>query len=211
MQKAQPTKATNLLRPTALAAGLPCLTATTGATQGASVEPNKLDPFSIETQAVFYLGGRYDNPASPTTMSGQMRVSHKLPKAPLATEKRPQRYPIVMVHGSQQTGANFLGRPDGRPGWALFFVSNGWPVCVMDQPGRGKSGYFPNAHGPQAANPSSTTVQRMFTAPELASPIQRPQPARHTQWPGGPGSGVPGDCAYDQFFASQVASMPSGA
>jgi pimeloyl-ACP methyl ester carboxylesterase len=82
-------------------------------------------------------------------------------------------------------------------------------VYVVDQPGRGKSGYFPNAYGVQGGNPNPTTVQRMFTAPELSSPLQWPQAALHTQWPGGPGSGVPGNFAYDQFFASQVANMPS--
>jgi pimeloyl-ACP methyl ester carboxylesterase len=81
-------------------------------------------------------------------------------------------------------------------------------VYVIDQPGRGKSGYFPSAYGAQAANPSPTTVQRMFTAPELSSPLQWPQAALHTQWPGGAGSGVPGEYAYDQFMASQVANMP---
>jgi len=194
------------LRPATLAAGLICLTATTGAAQDAK----KLGPFSIAAQGVLYLGGTYDNPASPTTMAGQMHVFYQLPTAPLAGQKKPRRYPIVMIHGSQQTGANFLGTPDGRPGWALFFVSNGWPVYVIDQPGRGKSGYFPNAYGPQAGNPNPTNVQRLFTAPELTSPLQWPQAALHTQWPGGPGSGVPGEFAYDQFLASQVANMPSG-
>jgi pimeloyl-ACP methyl ester carboxylesterase len=163
----------------------------------------KLGPFPIQTQGVLYLGGTYDNPAAPTTMSGQM---HAFYQAPARTRAR--RYPIVMIHGSQQTGANFLGTPDGRPGWALYFASHGWPVYVIDQPGRGKSGYFPNAYGPQGPNPSPLNVQRMFTAPELSSPLQWPQAARHTQWPGGPGSGVPGRFAYDQFFASQVANMP---
>ena len=198
--------ATTLLRPAALAASLACLMATTSAAQ----DGKKLGPYSIATQGVLYLGGAYDNPASPATMSGQMHVFYQLPNAPLATLKKAHRYPIVMIHGSQQTGANFLGTPDGRPGWALFFVSNGWPVYVIDQPGRGKSGYFPSAYGAQGGNPSPTSVKRMFTAPELSSPFQWPQAALHSQWPGGPGSGVPGEYAYDQFFASQVANMPDG-
>jgi hypothetical protein len=50
----------------------------------------------------------------------------------------------------------------------------------------------------------------MFTAPELTVPLAWPQAALHTQWPGGPGSGVPGEYAFDQFFASQVANIPNG-
>src|SRR3984893_11851121 len=176
------------------------------ATAGAAAQEDELGPFVVGEQGVLYEGGTYDNPASPTTMSGQMHVFYQIPAG---HERDSARVPIVMIHGSQQTGANFLGTPDGRPGWAAFFVSHGWPVYVIDQPGRGKSGYFPNAYGPQAANPSPTTVQRMFTAPELTTPLQWPQAALHTQWPGGPGSGVPGEHAFDQFFASQVANMHS--
>jgi hypothetical protein len=50
----------------------------------------------------------------------------------------------------------------------------------------------------------------MFTAPELTVPLQWPQARLHTQWPSGPGSGVPGQYAFDQFSATQVASMPNG-
>ncbi len=169
-----------------------------------------LGPFTVASQGVLYMGGVYDNPAAPTTMSGQMHVFYQIPNGDEDSNGNSGGKSIVMIHGSQQTGANFLGTPDGRPGWAAFLVSHGWSVYVIDQPGRGKSGYFPNAYGPQAANPGPTTGQRMFTAPELTSPLQWPQAALHTQWPGGPGSGVPGEYAFDQFFASQVANMPDG-
>lgn len=198
-------KPSDLVRPTALAAALACLVTAAGAGQ----DGKKLGPFSVASQGVLYMGGTYDDPANPTTMAGQTYVFYQIPNAPLAGLSKPHRYPIVMIHGSQQTGANFLGTPDGRPGWAQFFVSNGWPVYVIDQPGHGKSGYLPNAYLPQGPNPSPTTVRRMFTAPELSSPLQWPQAALHTQWPGGPGSGVPGEYAFDQFFASQVANMPT--
>ncbi|VFU08690.1 conserved exported protein of unknown function [Methylocella tundrae] len=171
----------------------------------------KKGPLFLGSQGVIYEGGVYDNPSNPTTMSGQMHVFYQIPSGYRWGQQGPgAKYPIIMIHGSQQTGANFLGTPDGRPGWAQFFAENGWPVFVIDQPGRGKSGYFPNAYGPQAGNPSPTTVKTMFTAPELTVPLQWPQARFHTQWPGGYGSGVPGEYAFDQFFASQVANMPNG-
>jgi len=179
------------------------------ASASAAAQEDGLGPFAVGEQGVLYEGGVYDDPSSPTTMSGQMHVFYQIP-AGYEHGRESGKVPIVMIHGSQQTGANFLGTPDGRPGWAAFFVSHGWPVYVIDQPGRGKSGYFPNAYGAQAANPSPTTVIRMFTAPELSSPLQWPQAALHTQWPGGYGSGVPGEYAFDQFLASQVANMPDG-
>src|SRR4051812_267535 len=33
--------------------------------------------------------------------------------------------PIIMVHGSDQTGAEFWMTPDGRLGWAPYFVEKG--------------------------------------------------------------------------------------
>ncbi len=161
------------------------------------------------------MGGTYDTAPSagtPTTMSGQMHVFYQLPVSPNNHSwswKRDGRVPIIMIHGSQQTGANFLGTPDGRPGWAAYFVAHGWPVYVIDQPGRGKSGYFPNAYGPQAANPSPTTVKQQFTAPELTNPLGWPQASLHTQWPGGPGAVCPENTRSISFFASQVANMPN--
>ncbi|WP_395697126.1 alpha/beta hydrolase [Methylocella sp.] len=166
---------------------------------------------SLAKEGVLYKGGVYDDPSNPTTMSGQMYVFYQIPSGYRWGQRGPgAKYPIIMIHGSQQTGANFLGTPDGRPGWAQYFAERGWPVFVIDQPGRGKSGYFPNAYGPQAANPSPSTVRSRFTAPELSVPLEWPQAKLHTQWPGGYGSGVPGQYAFDQFFASQVANMPNG-
>lgn len=207
-----------------------------------------LGPFVVGEQGVFYAGGRYEDatgsvvtPTYPSTgdavamglnhMSGQMYVFYQIPARKKDRDGKDKedwswqhsgRYPIIMIHGSQQTGANYLGTPDQRAGWAAFYVRHGWPVYVIDQPGRGKSGYFPwvsagpppvvgeQDYGMQGANPSPLTVQHMFTAPELTVPLAWPQAARHTQWPGGYGSGVPGEYAFDQFFASQVANMPNG-
>jgi pimeloyl-ACP methyl ester carboxylesterase len=193
------------LRKAAVVVGAACLLGAAGA---AAADDLGSQGFSLSGQGVLYEGGVYDNPSAPTTMSAQMHVFYQIPQG-YKWGGRNGKYPIIMIHGSQQTGANFLGTPDGRPGWAQFFAEHGWPVFVIDQPGRGKSGYFPNAYGPQAANPSPTTVQHMFTAPELTVPLQWPEAALHTQWPGGYGSGVPGQYAFDQFFASQVANMPS--
>lgn len=198
------------------AAAAVCLAAATGASAHDHNDNDDLGPFTVGEQGVFYAGGTYDvtpSAGAPTTMSNQAYVFYQIPASPNNRSwswKRSGRVPIIMIHGSQQTGANFLGTPDGRPGWAAYYVKHGWPVYVIDQPGRGKSGYFPNAYGPQAANPSPTTVKQMFTAPELTVPLAWPQAALHTQWPGGRGSGIPGEYAFDQFFASQVANMPNG-
>jgi pimeloyl-ACP methyl ester carboxylesterase len=158
------------------------------------------------TQGVMYVGGKYNGSAADAGMSGQAFVFYQVPKG--YQPGMNGKWPIIMVHGSEQTGANYLGTPDGRSGWAWYFFNKGWPVYVIDQPGKGKSGYFPESYGPQARSPQPARAQALFTAPELSKPHNWPEAALHTQWPGGPGSGKPGNEAFDQFMASQVANMP---
>ena len=57
-------------------------------------------------------------------------------------------YPIVLVHGGGGQGLDYLGTPDGRPGWSTLLVEQGWVVYVVDRPGHGRSPYVPEALGP---------------------------------------------------------------
>ena len=138
-------------------------------------------PVTIREQGVLYTGGS----VSGDGMSGQMHVFYQIP----ARVQR-RHYPVVFIHGSRLTGAGFLGTPDGRPGWASWFVARGWPVYVVDQPGKGRSGYFPGAYGPQERDPSRAQVVERFTASETIRPAPWPTAHLHTQWPG---TGLPGD------------------
>ena len=146
-------------------------------------------------QGYFFVGGRYVDTANGPMMERQMYVEFRIP-----TEQK-QRYPIVMIHGAAQTGTNFTGTPDGRKGWAEFFVERGYAVYIVDQPTRGRSAYS-DALGPLVRFPASQIEQR-FTAHEKFN--LWPQAKLHTQWPGeGPGKGLRGDPVFDQFYASQV-------
>ena len=83
-------------------------------------------------------------PAGKTYVTDQMYVEERVPA------RRTHPYPIVMVHGGTMSGVNFTGTPDGREGWAQYFVRQGYAVYVVDQPGRGRSGYLPATYGPGA-------------------------------------------------------------
>jgi hypothetical protein len=50
-------------------------------------------------------------------------------------------WPVIMVHGSSHTGACLEATPDGREGWYPYFVRKGVPSYVVDQAGRGRSGF----------------------------------------------------------------------
>jgi pimeloyl-ACP methyl ester carboxylesterase len=151
-------------------------------------------PLEIADQGCFFAGGRYIEAQGGRTMQGQMFVQYQVPA------KRRYPHPVVMIHGGGQTAVNFLGTPDGRRGWADYFLANGYAVYLVDQPGRGRSGYF-TGYG-QSASRATGAIAERFSAPERVN--KWPQAALHTQWPGG---GVADDPHFDQFYASQVASM----
>jgi len=159
---------------------------------GASLSAAELEPLPVAKQGHLFAGGKYSTIDGRDVMSGQIYAEYQIPR------NRTHPYPIVMVHGAIQTGTNFTGTPDGREGWAQFFLRQGYAVYVVDQPGRARSGYQPDLNGKQAL-PNLENTQKRFTAP--AQFMLWPQAKLHTQWPG---SGMKGDPVFDQFFASQV-------
>ena len=119
----------------------------------------------------FFVGGRYVDTDKGPMMARQMYVEYRLP----ATQTQP--YPIVMIHGAAQTGTNFTGTPDGRKGWAQFFVERGYAVYVIDQPARGRSAYLdslgPNIRAGQLIVLESTTY------PGTTEEILQPELEKH--------------------------------
>lgn len=51
--------------------------------------------------------------------------------------------PIVLLHGGGFTGTMWESTPDGRPGWLQDFLSEGYPVYVVDNVERGRAGWCP--------------------------------------------------------------------
>jgi pimeloyl-ACP methyl ester carboxylesterase len=99
-------------------------------------------PLMIARQGYFYAGGAYDETQPGTPFVGQMYVEFQIP------HDLKHVHPIVMVHGGQQNGTNWTGTPDGREGWAQYFLRRGHAVYVVDQVARGRSPWHEKAHGP---------------------------------------------------------------
>jgi pimeloyl-ACP methyl ester carboxylesterase len=162
-------------------------------TPGAFAQSGK--PGSGPLQGYFFVGGKYVDSKTGPLMERQMYVEYRFPA------KVTKPYPIVMIHGAAQTGTNFTGTPDGRKGWAEFFVERGYAVYVVDQPTRGRSAWMESV-GPLTRFSASQLEQRFTNA---AAHNLWPQAKLHTQWPGdGPKKGQRGDPVFDQFYASQV-------
>jgi pimeloyl-ACP methyl ester carboxylesterase len=151
----------------------------------------------------FFVGGKYVEGKTGPLMEGQMYVEYYHPAG-----KPRHPYPLVMIHGAAQTGTNFIETPDGRKGWAPYFVEQGYSVYVVDQAGRGRSPYA-ESMGPLTRFTASQLEQRFTAAWKFNL---WPQAKLHTQWPGeGPNRGQRGDPIFDQFYASQVQYIQSGA
>ncbi|HYM73283.1 MAG TPA: alpha/beta hydrolase [Stellaceae bacterium] len=149
-------------------------------------------PGEICRRDFFYIGGEYAGPPGKEVMHGQMYVE-------VLTPRRPRRpYPLVLFHGAGQTATNWLGTPDGRPGWAEHFAAAGYTVYLVDQPARGRSPWQPGIDGELAVF-TAGFQEWLLTA--SAEERGWPQAARHTQWPG---SGRRGDPIFDAFQATQV-------
>lgn len=108
-------------------------------------------PLVIEDQGSFYIGGvpKVTNYASAPTINnpdptpapnqitiGQMYVQFEIPQA-----KKRGMPPVIMVHGSSHTAACLESTPDGREGWYPYFVRKGISTYLVDQAGRGRSGF----------------------------------------------------------------------
>jgi pimeloyl-ACP methyl ester carboxylesterase len=144
----------------------------------------------------FFVGGKYHRmPDGERIMAGHIYVESFTPV------RVTQPLPIIMVHGGGQTGTNFTCTPDGREGWAQYFVGKGYQVYVVDEPGRGRSVYEPEVYGPSDRH-SAEDLSRRFARPELHNDY--PTAHLHNQWPG---KGTPGDPVFDNFYSTQMRSI----
>ena len=96
------------------------------------------DQSAVGQRGYFYVGGQYIGEDGKNIMRRQVYVEVVAPK-----DVR-HLYPLVLIHGNAQTATNWMGTPDGRKGWADFFVEQGYIVYMMEQPMRGRSVWHPS-------------------------------------------------------------------
>jgi pimeloyl-ACP methyl ester carboxylesterase len=115
---------------------------------------------------------------------GHLYVEYQIP----AQVRHP--YPILLIHGGNGQGLDWMGTPDGRRGWASYLLEQGYKVYVADRPGQGRPYYDPGLFGDFHEAP---TYERVAAA------------VSSSQWPG---TGKIGDAALDQFVASLGPAFP---
>jgi pimeloyl-ACP methyl ester carboxylesterase len=117
----------------------------------------KRPPLVLRAHGIFWAGGKVVKRTQTGTESagdrkdlaysnqdvlvGQAYVEYFIPQRLRSGKSTP---PIVLVPGGTLIGAHFLTTPDGREGWADYFVRKGYPVYILDLPGRGRAGFNPD-------------------------------------------------------------------
>ncbi|MFC6215544.1 alpha/beta hydrolase family protein [Fodinicurvata halophila] len=110
------------------------------------------EPLVLKDRGSFFVGGKTVDQTSVELGSfgpddritvGQMYVEYMIPD-------KAANLPVVMVHGATLSGKSYDTTPDGRMGWFEYFVRQSYPVYVVDQVGRARSGFnqavFNNVH-----------------------------------------------------------------
>jgi pimeloyl-ACP methyl ester carboxylesterase len=177
-----------------------------GESASASAQSSVASPdraLDLAEWSYFWVGVEQAHLARGTVVNGkQMYVEYWIP----AQVRHP--YAMVLVHGGGGQGTDWMGTPDGRPGWVTFLLQAGFRVYVVDRPGHGRSPFHPDLDGPF---PQQTlTLEAMsgqFTPPNAARPAANAYRTLHNQWPG---TGEVGSPELDQLVASQGGSYAGG-
>jgi pimeloyl-ACP methyl ester carboxylesterase len=138
----------------------------------------KRPPLVLKSHGIFWAGGKIVTRTQPGTenagdlknipynqqqvLAGQAYVEYFIPQK---LRRGRNTLPIVLIPGGALSGVNFLTTPDGREGWADYFVRKGYPVYIVDVPGRGRAGFVPDAYNTVragAAAPGSQPELRMW-------------------------------------------------
>jgi pimeloyl-ACP methyl ester carboxylesterase len=190
----------NLLRLTitvAITAAALLISGATPQLNGAALagQTEERESVALSSFGNFFAGGEYDRNHPSRHIAGQIYAQYVIPA------KRRHPFPILMIHGGNQTGAGWFTTPDGRGGWVPWFVRQGYSVYVVDQVGRGRSPFIADVYG-KADEQDLEYVLQKFAAPERYK--LWPQARLHTQWPG---KAEPGDPSFDQYWSSDAQTM----
>lgn len=131
-------------------------------------------PLIIAEQGHFWTGIQSLSTDSGTIAIGAMSVQYQIPhelKSP---------FPIVFIHGGGGQGCEFFSTPDGRPGWAQYFLSQGFATYIVDRAGHGRSPFLAGM-GEAVSLLNYELVRNLFTHPTVESAGQYAQLAKN--WP----------------------------
>jgi hypothetical protein len=124
----------------------------------------------------------------------QMYVQYVKQRAPKA------RYPLLMWHGGGLSGVTWETKPDGRPGWQMFFLNQGHDVYVSDAVERGRASWarYPEIFKGEPMFRTKKEAWELFRIGQVGSYVSDP-----AQRKAHPGQLFPIN-AFDQFALQGV-------
>ena len=124
--------------------------------EGPKIKKFLTKPLVIEDQGSFFIGGvpkvTYQATVPPRGAANQAPVPNQITIGQMYVQfqiplnKKRNMPPVIMVHGSSHTAACLESTPDGREGWYPYFVRKGISTYLVDQAGRGRSGFDESVH-----------------------------------------------------------------
>jgi pimeloyl-ACP methyl ester carboxylesterase len=122
------------------------------------------------------VGARFVGYTTEPGDNGSLNVSNAMFVQYLLPSNRRHPYPLVMIHGGGGQGTDWLETPDGRDGWADYFVADGWDVYVVDRPGHGRSQSNPSCRDGKVGVANSAIISRLSTSDPTVWPGGEPTP-----------------------------------
>src|SRR6185312_2955624 len=111
---------------------------------------------------------------------------------------------LILIHGGGGQGLDWLGTPDGRPGFAPELARRGHRVYTVDRPGHGRGAQWADALGEMGAPLDAEGLGVLFRSPDGVHPTAHLQ----TQWPG-ERDGAPGSDPALLHMVASCRSMPT--
>jgi len=143
----------------------------------------------IAEQGSFFVGGEKiysltenDTQEASTRNPGHARINQSYVEYQIPHVQK-SRYPVILYPGGGHEGKVYETTPDGREGWATYFLRRGFPVYNVDGVNRGASSY----------DITNIVLVRQGRAPITAIPSMNryTYEAAWTQFRIGPSPGVP--------------------
>ena len=122
------------------------------------------------------VGAKFVGYTSEPGDNGSLNVSNPMFVQYMLPADRKHAYPLVMIHGGGGQGTDWLETPDGRDGWADYFVADGWDVYVVDRPGHGRSQSNPSCRDGKVGVANSAIISRLSTSDPTVWPGGEPTP-----------------------------------
>ena len=144
---------------------------------------NNKPALELATQGFFWAGGEVVTRTQAGATANKIRRNQAYVEYFIPKKLAKNAAPIVLTH-TAIPGIVWRTTPDGREGWAEYFVRQGYPVFVMDPPGVGRAGFDIDAINAAATGRSE---------PLSAYPLARSDSASWNSWNIGPELGVHGD------------------